>query len=641
MLEWESMMYKLPHPRLIHLLDAVSASPLTQDELAQRLNVSTRTIRTDVALLNNVMVNHGAHLLHQRGSGYQLNIYNPSTFEHFLSRVQNAETIPRTSKERIIQIQVLLLTAEQGVKIDELAETWNLSRTVIQNDMADVRSQLATFGLSIESKPRLGMLIQGPEMAIRSRLTQLIYIEQKETKQALGFISTIFPEKSQQIFAARFREVLTNHTLYINDIGLRWLTLYAAVTLHRLACGKELTEFSKNDVHETTLPIAKALFSALPMLLPANNHEIAALAIHIQARIATNQALLSQGVQHEADALVTHIFDYINQNYPYDVRDDALLRRDLHNHVCHMIIRVKHHVATINPLAEHIKQHYPLAYSITLSAIADWIRETGYCMTQHEIGYLVIHIGVGLERNYHLGHRTPKALLYCDAGNAATLGLEAIIRRQYPQLDMKTVYSPEQLITADATQADLIITTMPLANREIQSFVVDPFPTQHQLEELGKQVLVDRTHSYLLDKYFSKAQFLYLDDVIEQSHLFEQVCSHLESTELVEEGYRASLQERESLVSTMMGEYIALPHSIELFAKRSMVYTVAAPRGIEWGNGEKAYLIFFLALSKCDYEEAMGLYDLFQVLINKKLGKSLSQCETFKHFKTLAHLELQ
>ncbi|MBF4405929.1 HTH domain-containing protein, partial [Vibrio anguillarum] len=39
-------MYKLPHPRLIHLLDAVSASPLTQDELAQRLNVSTRTIRT-------------------------------------------------------------------------------------------------------------------------------------------------------------------------------------------------------------------------------------------------------------------------------------------------------------------------------------------------------------------------------------------------------------------------------------------------------------------------------------------------------------------------------------------------------------------------------------------------------------------
>lgn len=79
---------QLPHPRLIHLLDAVSTSPLTQDELAQRLNVSTRTIRTDVALLNNLMVNHGAHLIHQRGSGYQLNIYNQSNFEHFLSRVQ-------------------------------------------------------------------------------------------------------------------------------------------------------------------------------------------------------------------------------------------------------------------------------------------------------------------------------------------------------------------------------------------------------------------------------------------------------------------------------------------------------------------------------------------------------------------------
>ncbi|OOE61644.1 BglG family transcription antiterminator [Salinivibrio kushneri] len=632
-------MYKLSHPRLIHLLDAVSGSPLTQDELAQRLNVSTRTIRTDVALLNNVMVNHGAHLLHQRGNGYQLNIYNPSMFERFVSMVHNTVTIPRTSKERIVQIQIMLLTAEQGIKIDQLAETWNLSRTVIQNDMAEVRVQLATFSLSVGSRPRIGMMIQGTEKAIRACLTHLIYTEQKETKQALGLIENLFPEKSQQTFSARFREILISHKLYISDSGLHWLTLYAVVTLQRLARGKALMGSDTEDAHKTLIPIASELFLVLPTTSPDNYQEIAAFAIQIQARIATNHTLLSQQSQQEASKLMNHILEYIHQHYPYDVRSDALLRRDLHRHLSQMIVRVKNYVVTVNPLLEHIKRHYPLIYSITLAAMAEWIKEKNYWLTQHEIAYLVIHIGVGIERNYDFIARSPRALLYSDAGNAITLGLEAIIRRQYPQLEVERICSLESLKDVDTSQSDILITTE-LINVPIESLVVDPFPTQHQLEEIGRRIFVDRTHFFLLDKYFSESNFLYVEETIEQQHLFKKVCDYMESKGLVENGYGISLQERESLVSTMMGEYIAVPHSIELFAKRSMVYTVAAPRGIEWGNGDKAHLVFFLAMSKHDYEQAMGLYDLFQLLIKNKLGKSLSQCKTFESFKERAYSEL-
>ena len=56
-----------------------------------------------------------------------------------------------------------------------------------------------------------------------------------------------------------------------------------------------------------------------------------------------------------------------------------------------------------------------------------------YRLTHHEIGYLVIHIGVGLERHYDIGYtRRPQALLLCDAGNATFRVLEARIRREYP-----------------------------------------------------------------------------------------------------------------------------------------------------------------------------------------------------------------
>jgi mannitol/fructose-specific phosphotransferase system IIA component len=54
----------------------------------------------------------------------------------------------------------------------------------------------------------------------------------------------------------------------------------------------------------------------------------------------------------------------------------------------------------------------------------------------------------------------------------------------------------------------------------------------------------------------------------------------------VQSGFRGSLQERERIVSTMLGDGIALPHSLGLLARRTLVYTVLAPR-IDWGNGER------------------------------------------------------
>ena len=121
-----------------------------------------------------------------------------------------------------------------------------------------------------------------------------------------------------------------------------------------------------------------------------------------------------------------------------------------------------------------------------------------------------------------------------------------------------------------------------------------------------------------------------------QGQLFARICDQLEQEDLVEAGFRSSLHERERIVSTLLGEGIALPHSLGLLARRTLVYTVLAPQGIDWGNGETATLIFVLAISKADYEEAMGLYDLFLALMNEKASKSLLACRDFASFKGLA-----
>lgn len=183
---------------------------------------------------------------------------------------------------------------------------------------------------------------------------------------------------------------------------------------------------------------------------------------------------------------------------------------------------------------------------------------------------------------------------------------------------------------------DFVISTVKVNEKNAPVVLVAPFPTQYQLEQLGKLVLIDRTRPYMLDKYFDADHFMVVKEPLTQAELFARICAQLEAEDLVESGFRASLQERERIVSTMLGEGIALPHSLGLLARRTLVYTLLAPQGIDWGNGEIATLIFVLAISKADYEEAMGLYDLFLALMNEKASRNLLACRDFASFKALA-----
>lgn len=155
-----------------------------------------------------------------------------------------------------------------------------------------------------------------------------------------------------------------------------------------------------------------------------------------------------------------------------------------------------------------------------------------------------------------------------------------------------------------------MISTARVAEKDKPVVVMSPFPTDFQLEQIGKLVLVDRTRPWMLEKYFDARHFRVVDGPITQQQLFKELCDELEQDGYVGADFLPSVVEREAIVSTMLGDGIALPHSLGLMARKTVVYTVLAPQGIAWGE-ETAHVIFLLAISKREYEEAMTIYDLF------------------------------
>jgi mannitol/fructose-specific phosphotransferase system IIA component len=302
-----------------------------------------------------------------------------------------------------------------------------------------------------------------------------------------------------------------------------------------------------------------------------------------------------------------------------------------------MITRVKYQINIPNPLLANIKQHYPMAYDVTLAAVSSWGKHTPYTLSENEIGYLVLHIGVGLERHYNIGYeRHPQVMLVCDTGNSTVRMIQAQIARKYPQLVVTRIVSLRDYEILASIDEDFIISNARISEKNKPVVVMSPFPTEYQLEQLGKLVLVDRTKPYMLEKFFDASHFMIVNEPLTQEQLFSKVCAQLEQEGYVGSDFYPSVVEREAIVSTLLGEGIALPHSLGLLAKKTVVVTLLAPQGIPWGEGEVAHVIFLLAISKSDYEEAMAIYDLFVTFVRERSMTRLLGSDNFDSFKAVA-----
>ncbi len=628
---------RFPNLRLAQLFEMLQKETLPQDELARRLSVSTRTVRADITALNALIAGHGAQFILNRGVGYQLKVEDAERYQELVIQPSRQLRIPRTSPERVHYLVVRFLTSAFSLKLEDLAEEWFVSRATLQIDMAEVREWFNRYNLTIETRPRHGMKLFGSETAVRACLTDLLWqLMQEDSENPLLTEEALNAGVPEQLEKA-LHECFTRCRIRLTDEGEQFILLYCAVAVRRISEGYPLAEFNAANVNDDVCEAARQITGLLQRLAgkPLSEAEEQWLQVHIAARQV--QEVAPSAISADDDeALVNYILRYINTHYNYNLLADDQLHADLLTHIKTMITRVRYQINIPNPLLSNIKQHYPMAYDMTLAAVSSWGKYTPYAISENEIGFLVLHIGVGLERHYNIGYRrNPRALLVCDTGNSTVRMIQAMLLRKYPQIEVKRIISLRDYEQLESIDEDFVISTARVNEKEKPVVTMAPFPTEYQLEQLGKLVLVDRTRPYMLAKYFDERHFLVIDEPVTQQQLFSTLCEQLEREGYVGEDFYPSVTEREAIVSTMLGEGIALPHSLGLMANKTVVYTVLAPKGISWGE-ETAYVIFLLAISKSEYEEAMAIYDVFVTFLRERAMPRLRDSQTFADFKTVA-----
>lgn len=466
---------RFPYQRLAYMFDALQSETLPQDELAKRFAVSTRTVRADITALNEILEHYGAHFVHNRGFGYRLMIDDAERFRALQQQNRKTHLTPRTANERVHYLLIRFLTSAFSLKLEDLADEWFVSRGTLQNDMAEVRERLNRYHLTIETKPRYGMKLFGTELAIRTCLTDLLFqLQLQDTDNPLlknEFLSIqAIPELTGMLHA-----LLDQYGVRLTDEGEQYLIFYCAVAIKRITDGYPLSDFDAEDVDEAVKLASGRLANELKLLSgkDISAAEEAYLRVNIAARrVQASQPSTSRPSEINADdeeTLVDYILSYINAHYNYNLQGDKQLRSDLLTHIKTMITRVKYQITIPNPLLSNIKQHYPMAYDVTLAAVSSWGKYTPYSLSENEIGYLVLHIGVGLERHYNIGYqRHPQVMLVCDTGNSTTRMIQAQISRKYPQIVMTQTISLRDYEILDHIDEDFIISNSRLAEKTSQ-----------------------------------------------------------------------------------------------------------------------------------------------------------------------------
>jgi len=486
------------------------------------------------------------------------------------------------------------------------------------------------------------MRLVGEESSIRSCLTDILWqlytAEDNRTvtrlrQTILNDIDLTYLEKILQNQFERFDLKLTTE-------GQGYLLYSSAVTISRITTGQELidyqTEQIDNNIIEATREIAKGFAYFLGSSL--SNAEFNYLCVQITSQTRLDGSSISNVIQENSYGLIEHILRYINCHYNYDMSGDNKLKDDLFVHISAMLSRIKYRIHTTNPLLNEIKQYYPFAYDITLSAVNNTEHYTKFSLSQDDISYLAVHIGVALERNYSVEYeRHPRILLVSELGNSTLRMIESKIKRNFPQVQIAKTISYREYERLNKINEDFVVTTVRLTEKNKSIVKIAPFPTPYQLEQLGRLAMIDRTMPYVLERFFDEKFFMVINKSMSQKELFKSAYEKLAIEGYVNNDFYCSLIEREAIVSTWLGENIAIPHSVGLLAKKTKVVTILAPQGIVWdkNKNEVANVIFLLAISKDEYEDAMSIYNLFVNFVKEKSTKRLLNSQSFSEFQAI------
>ncbi|MGJ0776379.1 BglG family transcription antiterminator [Faecalicoccus pleomorphus] len=622
-------------------------------ELATFLEISSKTLRNDIHILNRTLITFGATISGIKGKGYRLIINDLEQFSSFkdgliADQINSSIMIPTSHEGRVNYIILKLLHKEldnhQIVTQGVLCESLYIGLTTLKQDMADVRKILSSFNLSIVKDGIKGIRIQGKEEDIRKALHY--YISREKEGFLIDFKSIIpfFGEEETTLADQILRSCLERHQLTITDIGYVNLLMHILISIQRVR-SKNLISVVEHDesLFETkenhvAKDIKRDIENALKIELP--DEEVYYITIHLLTRKVSIMNLDEKiSMNQDYQDIVKKTLVYLKEKLDLDFCRDSILVNSLTVHLQSALNRIRFVMNVSNALLVDIQKNYSFAYKIA-SVASQYIEEQlTVKVNDDEIGYIALHFGAALERM-----KTPyeneklRAIIVCASGLGTAVLLSAKIKSHFSQwVGVTQVISLNELKNVDRESFDVVFSTVDIDSKEYgllgkQVLRIPVILSTKDIKYVEEQILKDRKTYLDFLKYTDEKLFFNNTNFSTRQEALGFILDNMVKNEYLNREDIEKFYKRENISSTEIGNLTAIPHAIELDPPISKVAILINDKPFLWER-EKVRLVILLSIRKELFKDFETIFEgMYEILSDESTVFSILKVKTYQEF---------
>lgn len=598
--------------RLADILLALGrAHSLSVGELAEKMEVSERTIRNDIKQLGEELRSCAA--IEGVQGRYTLHIYDSEAFRHVQSRLLDSPGDFNSPRSRMDYIFGRLMRADGPLLTDDLAYEMSIGRSTLVGDLKKLRAELEPCRLSILGKTSKGLVLEGSESDLRHYALEnaydALYRDYPLDPEIMEMVEQIFARSPFEKSGAfrRYLTVMLDRFLTGHPLPSLPQAFYSLTARREFLVVDELLEAVGRFLH-VEFPPEEKLFVLLPivgMRTPADIRDMRAIQL--------DQAM---------EPLAEKIFRQIQLELNIRLERPEFIDEFLY-HLMFMINRLRFSVRLKSDVLAELREKYPLAWQMAGVAARVIRSEYGVEVTEDEQSYLASYFGVFLEETGRR-KRPFRAAVVCGTGRVTARLVAAQLKRVLDSSVELTLLASEKVTPELLSEFGLVFTTvrLPCHTEQPVIFIHEIFNEQELRHKIEKAKYWDQVDVPTLDSNWfvmvgllDESRFFSFGPETDYASAVETMVSALTEQGQVDEGFAQRLRDREEMGSMAFDHAVAIPHTVQRVGERLVLAVGVFPTSVRYRDRD-IRLIFLLGLPEQVSSEDGILIRVYEEIIS-------------------------
>lgn len=610
---------------------------VTGTKLAEYLEVSSRTVRSEISEINRFWKNGGI-IRSSRQRGYFIETADMDSVRDYLLSGKQENTKEEVSDRGWTILGIVLKTGQAD--IFDIGEELALSEPAMYKEINRFQKKLLSeYQSELLRMSGDRIWIDEDETKLRQTLFRVIKNEtQNRVHNYSWFLRTFlyddFDQKEYEWMEKLVKEYFDSRLIPISDDSLYMAVSAVYITIVR---NYQKHPVRESESSEPMIEELKGFFDHLKTHgIELGNGDIRILEGLLHNFKMTANASAESEIGSLSIQILEDFCHDVMEKYHFDLWQSRGFYDNILIHIEYMMRRLETGYEVKNPILNDIKKQYPYAYEISMLMVSIVYRYKNCYIQDDEISFIAIFVEHFLENvNQKL-----KAVIISSTrfsvNSIVSNWIQANFQNQIETEALLPKHNLEQYL--ETHQVDLIISIMDtFVHPAVTTFRVDGIPNQYTLTAMNALI-----HKIRMNYRFREMIKVYFNEkairIYREKTKFEQVIQEL-SEALKQEDCIFDVQEftkdvlqREVNYPTFIGDWFMLPHPLVTFAKKTAIGVAVLKKPIRMQEKE-IQLIFLLAMERKQNEQIGVLFEFFRhMAVERSAIRRLTSVETAEEF---------